>query len=185
MIDNVYVTDEPLRDRLVRTGTDLLEREGLSALTLRAVTRETGVSHGAPRRYFPTHNALLAAIALGGIEDLSGRLGPIEGSGTERLVELGVIYVEFATERPAMFELMFRHDLLEGSGANLRSITVPIFQSFIELVLSNGADRAAAVGLWTNIHGIAVSAANTSLWMLVDRDDLESLVTQAVRAYTR
>jgi AcrR family transcriptional regulator len=32
-------------------------QEGLGNLTLRAITRRTGVSHGAPRRYFPTHNS--------------------------------------------------------------------------------------------------------------------------------
>ena len=66
------MTSTPLRDRLVQAGVDLLEEEGLGNLTLRAITRRTGVSHGAPRRYFPTHNALLAAIAATGLADLAG-----------------------------------------------------------------------------------------------------------------
>ncbi|MGC1214378.1 MAG: helix-turn-helix domain-containing protein, partial [Micromonospora sp.] len=55
--------DSSLRARLVEVGVDLLEREGTQALTLREIARRAGVSHGAPRRYFPTHFALLAAIA--------------------------------------------------------------------------------------------------------------------------
>src|SRR5690348_5720240 len=52
--------DEPVRERLVSAGVGLLEEVGAAQLALRAIAREAGVSHGAPRRYFPTHNALLA-----------------------------------------------------------------------------------------------------------------------------
>ena len=72
--ENADVDEIPLRDRLVLAGVELLEEEGLAALSLRAITRRVGVSHGAPRRYFPTHNSLLAAIAATGLADLAGRL---------------------------------------------------------------------------------------------------------------
>src|SRR4051794_39310306 len=127
-----------LRDRLVHDGVELLEEEGLAALTLRAITRRTGVSHGAPRRYFPTHNALLAAIAATGLADLAARLTPIAGGTSsdaeERLVRLGVAYLAFAAERPAMFELIFRHDLLEGAGGNLRRTSLPLFDTVTTLI---------------------------------------------------
>lgn len=69
------VTEKPdpdpgLRTRLVDVGVDLLSREGVGALTLREIARRAGVSHGAPRRYFPTHLELLSAIAHRGFADL-------------------------------------------------------------------------------------------------------------------
>jgi AcrR family transcriptional regulator len=57
----------------MQVGVDLLAREGLQALTLREVARQAGVSHGAPRGYFPTHLELLSAIARG--TDLAPLLG--------------------------------------------------------------------------------------------------------------
>jgi AcrR family transcriptional regulator len=179
------VTETPLRDRLVQAGVELLESEGLANLTLRAITRRTGVSHGAPRRYFPTHNALLAAIAATGLADLAARLAlPADGSIEDRLVAAAERYLEFAADRPGMFDLIFRHDLLEGAGGNLRAQSLPLLQTFIDLVAeSHPADaQLRAVALWTNLHGLATLRATKTLDLLDDLD-LSTLVRQIVRTH--
>lgn len=175
MLDNVYVTDVPLRDRLVQAGVELLEEDGLANLSLRAITRRTGVSHGAPRRYFPTHNSLLAAIAATGLTDLASRLqtaGVRRESPEELLVAAAGRYLEFAAERPGMFDLLFRHDLLEGAGGNLRQQSLPLFQVFIDLVGQVHPDdaRDRAIALWTNIHGLATLRATRALDLLATTD---------------
>src|SRR5205823_3210187 len=113
--------DEPLRERLVDAGVELLEQAGAGQLGLRAIAREAGVSHGAPRRYFPTHNALLAAIANRGFADLRSRFDEFaELAPRERIAATALAYVEFAAARPEMFTLMFRHDRIAGTGENVR-----------------------------------------------------------------
>lgn len=167
------MTSTPLRDRLVQAGVDLLEEEGLGNLTLRAITRRTGVSHGAPRRYFPTHNALLAAIAATGLADLAGRLKSAgDGQAEDQLIGAALRYLEFAAERPGMFELLFRHDLLAGAGGNLRATSLPLFQTFIDLVAQvHPADaHNRAIALWTNIHGLATLRATNALELLGSTD---------------
>lgn len=184
------VDSAPLRERLVAAGVELLEENGLANLSLRAITRRTGVSHGAPRRYFSTHNALLAAIAATGLTDLATRLRPapegLKTSPADRLIQLGLRYLEFAEERPAMFELMFRHDLLEGAGGNLREISLPLFAGIAALVEAAGSDpaysREQALAIWTNLHGLAVLRANRSL-ELVSTADPAPLVAYVVRAH--
>jgi AcrR family transcriptional regulator len=180
------VTSSPLRDRLVQAGVELLEEEGLGNLTLRAITRRTGVSHGAPRRYFPTHNALLAAIASTGLEDISTRLQAVRGEPEQRLIQAALRYLEFAAERPGMFELLFRHDLLEGAGGNLRSRSLPLFQHFADLVEQARPGtpdaRPRAIALWTNIHGLATLRSTRALDLLAT-DNLTPLVTQIIQAH--
>ena len=78
------VPGEPLRDRLVRAGVALLEEEGASGVTLRAIARRAGVSHGAPRRYFPTRSALLSAVAAGGFQALHQAMAGGVGEGDLR-----------------------------------------------------------------------------------------------------
>ena len=156
-----------LRDRLVTAGVELLEEEGMAELSLRAITRRTGVSHGAPRRYFPTHNALLAAIAATGLADLATRLStPTEGTtAEEQLVELGTRYLQFAQERPAMFQLIFRHDLLVGAGGNLRDISLPLIANITTLIEQTGATDppTRTIALWTNLHGLATLTITNAL----------------------
>ncbi|MEV6287107.1 TetR/AcrR family transcriptional regulator [Kribbella sp. NPDC051770] len=176
----------PLRDRLVLAGVELLEQDGAAALSLRAITRHVGVSHGAPRRYFPTHNALLAAIAATGLADLAARLtAPADGSPRDQLVALGRRYLDFAAERPAMFELIFRHDLLEGAGGNLRTTTLPLLDVLTKLVASSAPDDAAerTVSLWTNLHGLAILRATKALDLVLDDPQLDGFVRRAVDAH--
>ncbi|WP_330184953.1 TetR/AcrR family transcriptional regulator [Nocardia sp. NBC_01503] len=183
---------EPLRERLVSAGVDMLEQVGAGQLGLRAIAREAGVSHGAPRRWFPTHNSLLAAIAARGYADLGARLEAIQGdSPRERLDRTCRTYVEFAVERPEMFTLMFRHDLLEGAGENLRATTtLPMFRRWRDLVATASAPPTTdgnppdtdeiALGLWTNLHGVATLVANRSLEAMAPGFDPDRLVTSAI-----
>lgn len=180
---------ESLRDRLVDVGVDLLEEVGAAHLGLRAITRAAGVSHGAPRRYFPTHRALLAAIAARGFADLEDRFAAVEAeSARDRLARMSAEYLEFAVRRPEMFTLMFRHDLLEGSGENLRSVSLPLFARFAELVGAAAASdmidpRDRAVALWTNLHGIATAQANRSLRLVGPDADADALVARALAVH--
>src|SRR3954465_5330677 len=113
-----------LRDRLVRVGGDLLDQDGLSAVSLREIARRAGVSHGAPRRYFPTHLELLSAIARNGFVDLAAQATAALAEAPEdprvRIGLLARVYCEFAVTRPGRYELMFRHDLLESGHLGLR-----------------------------------------------------------------
>lgn len=186
-------TAEPLRDRLVAAGVEILEQDGLAELSLRAVTRRTGVSHGAPRRYFPTHRGLLAAIARTGLEDLTARLGPIladaEIPPRQRLIRLGEVYLQFAEDRLAMFELMFRHDLLVGAGGDLRATALPLFDGLVAVVAQaaeNHPDsRPRALAIWAQLHGLAVLNAGQSLDLVSDPADRLGLIVRAVDANLR
>lgn len=65
------MSDRPSpRDRLLRAARDVVAADGLEGLTLRAIARRAGVSHGAPLRHFPSLAALLSAVAADGFARL-------------------------------------------------------------------------------------------------------------------
>ncbi|KJY46088.1 TetR/AcrR family transcriptional regulator [Streptomyces sp. A1547] len=178
----------PLRERLIDVGVDLVLTEGTAALGLREIARRAGVSHGAPRRYFPTHHSLLSAIARRGFADLGGRFAAATAgapSPREQVKALGCAYVGYALEHRGMFELMFRHDLLDSEGQEsagpsdtvqedseqedsgqgtsgkqprLRESTLPLFRLLVGLVSrcrAGGDPEVTAAALWANLHGVA------------------------------
>src|SRR3954464_12286025 len=102
--------DTGLRARLVDVGVELVDREGVSALSLREIARRAGVSHGAPRRYFPTHLSLLSAIARSGFAELSTQITTALGATPEnpraKIKTFACAYVRFAAANRSMFELM-------------------------------------------------------------------------------
>ncbi|MEW2044831.1 TetR/AcrR family transcriptional regulator [Streptomyces sp. NPDC005476] len=189
------VTEKPdpdpgLRTRLVDVGVDLLSREGVGALTLREIARRAGVSHGAPRRYFPTHLELLSAIAHRGFADLGALVTATPGDGTAgpraRLRELARVYMEFAADNPGMYELMFRHDLLESGHLRLRDTSLPLFGVLVDLVgqVRPGRDaRSVAGALWANLHGVAQLWRWGSLQLATGSDDFAPLLRTVLDAH--
>ncbi|RJO75301.1 TetR/AcrR family transcriptional regulator [Nocardia panacis] len=177
---------DSLRERLVTSGVELLEQVGVGQLGLRAIARHAGVSHGAPRRHFPTHAALLAAIAARGFAALETDFAAAPAHPPRARAEYTALaYVRFATDHPEMFMLMFRHDLLEGSGQNLRRTSLPMFERWSTMIAEcapASADRAALLA-WTSLHGIAALAANRSLALISPDTNPIDLVAEVIDTF--
>src|SRR5688572_19717424 len=62
LVDTVYMT----KDRLLECALGMVADEGVGSLSLRAIAKAAGVSHGAPLRHFPSRAALLSAVAVEG-----------------------------------------------------------------------------------------------------------------------
>ncbi|GAA2637271.1 TetR/AcrR family transcriptional regulator [Paractinoplanes durhamensis] len=175
-----------LEARLVAAGVELLAEAGTDALSLREIARRAGVSHGAPRRYFPTHQALLAAIARQGYRKLGDLVAATIGDHTAgpraALLALGRQYVEFARTEPGMFALMFRHDLLRGNNIGLREESTPLFGVLVEMLKRAGGAQptAQAAALWAALHGIAQLWHWGTLQVVTGFDDPEPLLVAAV-----
>ncbi|MFJ9409737.1 TetR/AcrR family transcriptional regulator [Streptomyces sp. NPDC101393] len=184
--------DSGLRSRLVEVGVEMVAREGAQSLSLREIARRAGVSHGAPRRHFPTHVELLSAIARQGFADLTAEVtetltrGPADPRAQIRA--LGRAYLDFALTRRGMFELMFRHDLLRSDRLGLRATSLPLFGTLVDLVTrarphSEAAPAAVAGALWANLHGIAQLWEWGSLQLAAGTDDVEPLLAAALDAH--
>ncbi|MET7349660.1 TetR/AcrR family transcriptional regulator [Streptomyces mirabilis] len=182
--------DTGLRARLIEVGVYLVTTQGAQVLTLREIARRTGVSHGAPRRYFPTHLELLSAIARRGFADLGARATEAlrDGGASPRaqLTTLGRVYLDFAFTQPGMYELMFRHDLLESGTLGLRETSLPLFGVLVDLVgrARPEADAALIAGaLWANLHGIAQLWGWGSLQLATGTTDFVALLDAALDAH--
>src|ERR1700757_3213869 len=94
-----------LRNGLLEAARNILEEESLAALTLRAVARRAGVSHAAPYRHFPNHEALLVELSVEGFDELRQNIvevARIGGPESERIADIGAAYMRFVAKRPAV-----------------------------------------------------------------------------------
>lgn len=156
-----------LRAALVGSALRILETEPVEKVTLRRLARETGVTHAAPYHHFPDRQALLAAVAARGFQDLHDAMTAQTEGGDDpfaRLRAAGTAYVTFAVERPELFRLMFS-GRWRGSTDHpeLREAETRAFgalQGMLGLALPDGHDRsdlvAPARAAWAMVHGAAV-----------------------------
>lgn len=152
------------RERLITTAATLLAEEGVQAVTLRGIAKAAGVSHGAPLRHFTGRAHLLSAVATLGFDELRERGERLPaGQPRERLLAACHGYLDFALGSPAMFELMFRHDLIDARDHELSTSNSAVFDLFAALVADvqaqgwrDGTDsRLIAASLWASLHGLA------------------------------
>lgn len=101
------------RERILKAAVELMNKEGLAALSMREVARRAGVSHQAPYHHFENREAILAAIAEKGFKKFNAALESASGSNAaRRMIAAGRAYVEFALSHPAHFQVMFRPELV-------------------------------------------------------------------------
>lgn len=156
-----------LRAGLIAAATEIVEKEGVMALSLRGVARKAGVSQTAPYHHFSDKEALLAAVAETGFQGLSTEMEKAEQatlSSAERMVALGHAYVSFATSNPGRFRLMFGPlireklnypDLLVSSAKSLEMIRGAVEQRREDVGATTGNVEADAMAAWSIVHGLA------------------------------
>lgn len=152
-----------LRNALVDAARRLLEAEGPSALSLRAVAREAGVSPAAPYHHFKDKAELLDAVAHEGWHTLNTRMAEAKAANDGQLTGLGIAYVCFAHENPALYRVMYdavreKEALPEEMQDNKDSAYCLVRDTMIE----QGADPAAethlelaTIAAWCGAHGLA------------------------------
>ncbi|HWD27140.1 MAG TPA: helix-turn-helix domain-containing protein, partial [Rhizomicrobium sp.] len=92
-----------LRNALLDAARKILEEETLGQLSLRAVARRAGVSHAAPYRHFPNHEALLVELAVEGFVELKDEIAAAGAQATDaesdRIASIGAAYMRFVVRR--------------------------------------------------------------------------------------
>jgi len=179
--------DSPRRNRTYYAGDlrrDLLDAalavvasDGPSAVNLRALARELGVSHAAPANHFADKTAVFTAIAQEGFELLGQAMTealaavPADQPGRARVGATGQAYLRFALEHRSHFEVMWRTDLGRRDEPALRAAADATFDQLLDAVRvaqtegwAAGADeRSVAYLAWSAVHGLAVLWLNGPL----------------------
>ena len=158
-----------LRDALLKAAEQVLERDGLAGLTLRAVAREAGVSHAAPAHHFGDLTGLLSDLAAIGFRQFNAAMSAVAPDMTfpARAVARAKAYVAYAKAHPGMYGLMFRTERLDYARPSLHQAAEASFAGLAEAV---GASRhehieqkaltleqaAAIARAWSTVHGFTM-----------------------------
>lgn len=96
-------------DRIALAAGRLLDREGTHAVTMRRVARAVGVTAMALYRHFADRDDLLNALADAGFEELTARASSMAmpADPEQQLMNILDLFLDFALEKPRLFELMF------------------------------------------------------------------------------
>lgn len=178
-----------LRQALLDRAATKLREKGAAELSLRELAGEIGVTHAAPRRYFPDRQALLDALAVEGFARLRVRLreaAATEGGPAERIRSIADAYICFTTAEPNLVELMFAHkrgadaEVVARSAAEAFAPILDVFQQAQpdDAPGTQDAHRAGVIFLAT-FQGLAglISCG------VIRPHEIDELVTDAVARF--
>src|SRR5581483_2069640 len=142
------------RDDIVRAGRSLLRGDGLAALQMRDVARRAGVGLGTVYTYFPTKEALYAALYAERLDELLTDLAPQLSSTTD----LEELFVLFATKyRDIYAEFGKDLDVLAAVGQQLTSSSLRVLGQTRTTIENAGIPdtELTLTLLWSTVTGLA------------------------------
>jgi AcrR family transcriptional regulator len=145
-----------LRNALLDAARKILEEQSLADLSLRAVARRAGVSHAAPYRHFPNHEALLVELATEGFVELRNDIktaGASGGAESDRIAKIGSAYMGFVVRRPEVASLMFGPQLPNREAFPALGEVADAIGNEIGVALH---DSALGLAVWASVHGLAM-----------------------------
>ncbi|WP_323774333.1 TetR/AcrR family transcriptional regulator [Alcanivorax sp.] len=143
----------------------VLRLEGDSAISLRAIAKQIGVSAPALYRHYADRESLLAELAISGFAALRQQLLSVEQhSPRAALIGIGLAYVAFAQSEPNLYRLMFGGRVLpKGAHPRLDQAGLGAFNVLQDTIARGqraGYLKPAPLALmtataWSLVHGLS------------------------------
>jgi AcrR family transcriptional regulator len=182
-----------LRAALLEVAAEMIAVEGAESLTLRALSRQIGVSRTAPYRHFADKSALLAAVAEQGFQRLQQHLDAVlqqkEMDPLNRFQQMGVAYIQFAVANPTHYRLMFSSETADfASHPDLETTAKAVFDTLVTSIqqcqaadkIRAGEPRSLAYAVWASVHGLSSLLIDERIKNVKNTEDLATFVTQTL-----
>lgn len=157
-------------ERILDAARALLERMPVADVSVRELARTAGVSHAAPYRHFGDRAGFTAALAARCFQEFidAQRVAFDVAPPGQRLLRVGLAYVDYATDHPFAFALIFDPAMGPDSGPDMTHghqslidthatlLSASIDDAIDDGQLSGDAAHADLGGaMWSAAHGLA------------------------------
>lgn len=153
--------------KLLDCAIDELEKAGVEAFSLRAVSAAAGITPMAVYRHFPNKQELLEAVGREAFEDWRRRVESIRATDPlEWMLQAGKLYMQFALDEPARFDACFvlRTGVERRYPRDFRAGKSPVVSMMVTRVeaaqaagtFAEGDSLEIAMVFWCQLHGLAM-----------------------------
>ncbi len=151
-----------LRRALIERAAEVIATDGIEALSLRALARDLGVSHGAPNRHFRNKPELLAALATEAYQQANrATIAAADAAGDNPLVRLNAMgrgYMRWALDNRAFFNALNHPDIKRSADKDLLA-SMREFQ----LTVRDASIAAQAAGRYPDTDARLLALYNNSV----------------------
>jgi AcrR family transcriptional regulator len=165
-----------LRNAMIEAAVAAARRDGPSAVVVRDIARQVGVSHNAGYRHFSGRDDLLGAVAVVGLGELAHRMrAGLDAAprhrdkvrqARSRLRAIGQAYIAFATSEPGLFRSVWAGtggppEYLADAPPAAESDPYQLLGSVLDEMVAAGAMPAvrrpnSEIVAWAAVHGLSM-----------------------------
>jgi AcrR family transcriptional regulator len=179
------------KSQLAAAATRLFMSDGYAGVTMRAIARELDCSPMKAYRYFGDKEevfALVRTVAYQSFGESQKTAYFSEDTSLERLRALGIAYLEYATENPLQYRLMFEllqpnpsghPELREARIAAMKPLRTAISELVDQGVFHEDVDLLTNI-FWSAVHGVVSLHLAGKLLNRVSAAELEEALTTAI-----
>lgn len=151
-----------LRQALLSAARHILDREGVDAVTVRAVAREADVAHSAPANHFKDRSALLTELAINVFAELAAEIDSALDAGgrkvEKRLHAFGDALVKYALRHPNRYRLLWRRDSLDSNDPRFDECGGALYERLRSILADSAPSKhastdSAIIAAWSLVHG--------------------------------
>ncbi|QWT21317.1 TetR/AcrR family transcriptional regulator [Bacillus sp. NP157] len=146
--------------RILAAARTIAENEGWPAVTVRRLAADIEYSQPVLYSHFENRDAIVAAVAIEGFAELAVALGDAARGARlpeKALAKVAQAYLDFASDRPALYEAMFvLTTTLHFAAADTPAALRAAFDALVAVVAPFAQDvEAATETVWAALHGMA------------------------------
>jgi AcrR family transcriptional regulator len=151
------------RQAILDAALDLINEHGLYNLSLREIARRVGYSPAALYEYFDSKEAIVHALSDQGDSLLKDRLSevPPDLPPDQRLVELGLAYIDFARKNTQHFNLIFNE-----LSTRRTSLNDPINEEKPYYMVAKAVRDGINLGIFQSRPGFSLGEIAYGMWAL-------------------
>jgi len=182
-----------LKQDLIKAAEKRISEGGISALSLRKLARDTGVTTMATYHHFANKKALLVQIAVNGFARLSEIMMADCSDDSEPVENVKAImrsYFSFALENPYVYHLMFGQEIqgkplipeFKEAARNSFYLMANTLKKYLDASGHEVDADAVGMSFWGTLHGLVCLVTDgTILYESRSDEKLDHLIEQAVK----
>jgi AcrR family transcriptional regulator len=168
---------------IITAARELAEAEGWEAVTTRRLAERVEYSQPVLYSHFNGKDAIVSAVAVDGFGELADHLRRVRQAAPEPGQALRAVcraYLDFATERPALYQVMFVLPTdLKFASAETPPPLRAAFDEFVSCFPPDNERRELfAEVTWSALHGLAVLSDSGRIPPEGQEERLDFLVTR-------
>lgn len=151
-----------LRKALLRVALEILDEQGIEAVTIRAVALRAGVGHSAPANHFKDKKALLTQVATDIFVELGSTISTALSTRPlakiERFHALTSAVYAYAWTHPHRYRLLWRRDCIDHTHVDFKEAGDAIYNE-LTILMENETHatrlnaETGVIALWSLVHG--------------------------------